>query len=109
MQRVGVSRLSGSREELALVDKNIMKSLKFALSTEESRKTDKGEIDGSLLRGVNKSKNQSMWAFDADDIEDGTEESLHSDNLMKILNDKLEAAFLKDSKTISEVALPPFR
>jgi hypothetical protein len=79
-----------------------MKSLKSALSTQDHRGKGKeqDEANGSLLRGVNKSKSQSMWAFDVDcDIE--TKGSLETDVILRILNDKLKAAFIKDNKSIS--------
>ena len=46
-----------------------------------------------------------MWALDVDTNEEATEESLNSDALMRILNDKLQSAFQKDSKSISEITL----
>lgn len=49
-----------------------MHSLKFALSTQESPTKSKGDVDGSLLKGVNKSKNQSLWAFDLENNEEAT-------------------------------------
>jgi hypothetical protein len=77
----------------------------MALSTESrpSKDKDKEGANASLLKGVNKSKSQSMWALDMDNGDQVTEESLDTDNLLRILNSKLEAAFKKDSKSISEV------
>lgn len=80
-----------------------MKSLKFALSGEDSPSKGKGDVDGSLLKGVNKSKNQSMLAFDLDEDEPATEETLKTDGLLNILNAKLEAAFKRDGQDVSEV------
>jgi oligoribonuclease (3'-5' exoribonuclease) len=56
------------------------------------------------LKGVNKSKSQSLWALDRDSDDIITEESLNTDNLLRILNEKIESAFKKDNKGISEVA-----
>jgi len=86
-----------------------MNSLKFALSKDEAKPTNKEGINGSLLRGVNKSKAEGIWALDMDNNAELTEESLQNDNLLKILREKLDAAFQKDSKTISEVAFGSFR
>ena len=80
-----------------------MNSLKAALSTKESSHRNKDDIDNSLLKGVNKSKNQSLWALDVDEDEAATEESLQTDNLLRILNEKLESAFQRDSKSVSDV------
>lgn len=80
-----------------------MNSLKFALSTKEPSTKDKADIDNSLLRGVNKSKNQSLWALDVDTNDEVTEETLNTDKLLKVLHDQLQTAFQKDNKIISEV------
>lgn len=81
-----------------------MKSLKSTLCTQEQnpRGKEKEETNGSLLRGVNKSKSHTMWAFDVEKDE-VTEASLDTDPLLKLLNDKLQTAFRKDSNTITEV------
>ena len=42
-----------------------------------------------------------MWALDADMDEAATEESLKTDNLMRILNDKIQAAYQRESKTLT--------
>jgi hypothetical protein len=50
-----------------------------------------------------------VWALDVDSNEKVTEESLNTDGMLRILNEKLEVAFKKDSKTISEVIGIPSR
>ena len=84
-----------------------MNSLKFALSTQDSepKQKDKREVNGSLLKGVNKSKSQALWALDIDNNDRVTEESMDSDQLMRILNEKIEEAFKKDSKNMNEVLI----
>ena len=49
-----------------------MNPLKFALSTKDGSSKSKSDVDGSLLKGVNKSKNQGLWAFDVDNDEAAT-------------------------------------
>lgn len=46
-----------------------MNSLKKALSTEGQKTTDRDKVGAneSLLKGVNKSKSQSIWALDMDE------------------------------------------
>ena len=63
-----------------------MNPLKFALSTHDTSLKQRPDVDGSLLKGVNTSKGQSLWAFDVDTDEAATEESLKTDNLMRALN-----------------------
>jgi hypothetical protein len=41
-----------------------MKSLKSTLCVADHSGKQRDDGDNSLLRGVNKSKSQSMWAFD---------------------------------------------
>ena len=50
-----------------------MNPLKFALSTKDTSAKNKNDVDGSLLKGVNKSKSQGLWAFDVDNDEAATE------------------------------------
>ena len=78
-----------------------MHSLKATLSGNDSPIKQTNDANGSLLKGVNKSKNSTMWAFEADMDEAATEESLKTDNLLRILNDKLQAAYQRDSKTLT--------
>jgi hypothetical protein len=82
-----------------------MHSLKATLSGKDSPSKQANEVNGSLLKGVNKSKNSTMWALDADGDDAATEESLKTDNLMRILNEKLQAAYQRDSKNLTEVQL----
>jgi hypothetical protein len=49
-----------------------MNSLKSTLSTKESPTKSKSGVDGSLLKGVNKSKSQSLWALEFDHDEAAT-------------------------------------
>lgn len=80
-----------------------MKSLKSTLSVCGHVGKERDDGDTSFLRGVNKSKTASMWAFDVE-VESATTASLDCDALLRNLNDRLENAFRKDSKAISEVA-----
>ena len=53
-----------------------MNSLKFALSTQDSeskQKESKRDANGSLLKGVNKSKSEALWALDMDSNDRVTE------------------------------------
>lgn len=65
-----------------------MNSLKFALSTDERspRGREKMEVNGSLLKGVNRSKAEGVWALDVDSNDKVTEESLNTDGLLRVLN-----------------------
>lgn len=88
-----------------------MNSLKMALSTDDRSPatTEKPEVNGSLLRGVNRSKAEAVWALDVDSNDRVTEESLNTDNSMRILNELLGNTFRKDPKAISEVLFHPQR
>lgn len=68
-----------------------MKSLKMTLLSVHSPQTDKSNdgLNSSLLKGVNKSKSHTMWTLDVDDNDEITEQSLQSDKLLRILNEKL--------------------
>lgn len=65
-----------------------MNSLKLALSTEEGAASgrEKAEVNGSLLKGVNRSKAEAVWALDVDSNERASEESLSTDGLLRVLN-----------------------
>jgi hypothetical protein len=65
-----------------------MKSLKSTLCVAERGGKERDDGETSLLRGVNKSKSQSMWAFDVE-AESATTASLDSDTLLRNLNDRL--------------------
>jgi hypothetical protein len=65
-----------------------MNSLKLALSTDQRSPNarDKAEVNGSLLKGVNRSKAEGLWSLDVDSNDRVTEESLNTDALLRILN-----------------------
>lgn len=60
-------------------------------------------MDGSLLRGVNKSKSIGLLGFDVDNEEEEAHVQLKNDKLTLILHDKMQAAFAKESTNFSEV------
>ncbi len=70
----------------------------MTLSVHSHQQADKSHdgLNSSLLKGVNKSKSHNVWTLDVDDNDGITQQSLQTDRLLKVLNDKLEVAFRKN-------------